>query len=151
MKALIFLFISLTAIFSNSNEKIREIEYNGTAVKTTFNVPVEFYGKYAGRKSGYLQINEDGSGVYNYDIFGFAPSSCEKGAIDMEWGFLLNENNEIVKFEREYGLSYPVLMKSTGATQFQGCRTPVMLDFILVRKNGSITVSSSDDWEKVTE
>ncbi|UII23533.1 hypothetical protein [Fulvivirga ligni] len=149
MKALLSILISL-ALFT-SGEKIREIEYNGTPVKTTFNIPSELYGKYTGRKTGYLQLNDDGTGTYNYDVFGFAPESCKKGAIQMEWGFLLDENNEIVKFQREYGLSYPILMKSTGDTQFQGCRTPVMLDFILVKKDGTVAVSSSDDWIKKVE
>lgn len=133
---------------SGGNEKTRTIDYNGKSVKTTFDIPEEFYGTYAGSKSGYLTLKEDGSGAYNYDVFAFAPSDCKKDIINIEWGFLLDENNNIVSFEREYGLSYPVLMKSTSATSFQGCRKEVMLDFIMVYKDGKIGVSSSDDWTK---
>ncbi|MTI20643.1 hypothetical protein E1176_06390 [Fulvivirga sp. RKSG066] len=146
MKAPVLFVLLFLGIFSN--EKVRIIEYNGNEVKTTYAVDAQFYGKYAGAKTGYLILNEDGTGVYNYDVFGFAPATCKKDVINIEWGFLLDENDQVVSFEREYGLSYPILMKSLGNTQFQGCRTPVMLDFIMVYKNGDIGVSSSDDWIK---
>jgi len=130
------------------SDKIRFIQYQGKDVKTTFDVDAKFYGKFEGRKTGSLILNEDGTGQYTYDIFGFAPASCKKGAIQMEWGFIIDENNDIVSFPREYGLSYPILLKSTGETQFQGCRKEVMLDFIMEYKDGKIGVSSSDDWIK---
>lgn len=133
---------------SDVNEKIRTINYNGQAVKTTYGIPMEFYGTYAGAKKGYLELKADGTGTYNYDVFGFAPSECEKGAIQIEWGFLLDDNNGIVSFQREYGLSYPILMKSTSSASFQGCRKEVMLDFIMKYKDGSLGISSSDDWVK---
>lgn len=147
MKLTLFITL-LTIAFSGVGEKTRTIYYNGQSVKTTFAVPEQFYGTYAGAKSGYLTLNADGTGMYSYDVFGFAASDCKKDIIKLEWGFLLNEKNEIVSFEREYGLSYPVLMQSTSATSFQGCRKPVMLDFIMVYKDGKIGVSSSDDWVK---
>ena len=66
----------------------------------------------------------------------------------MEWGFLVDEKDSLVAFDREYGKSYPLLMKSVSETQFQGCRKEVMLDFVMVYENGKLGVSSSDDWEK---
>lgn len=131
-----------------SNDKTRTITYNGKEVKTTYAVEDKFIGIYKGRKDGYLQLNADGTGTYNYDVFGFAPASCKKGPIAVEWGFLLDEKNQIVSFPREYGKSYPILLKSTSETQFQGCRTQVMLDFIMEYKNGELGISSSDDWIK---
>lgn len=143
------LILTLLLFFSSGkDDKIRTIDYNGKSVKTTFEIPVEFYGKYAGQRDGYLLLKEDGTGEYNYDVFGFAPSNCKKDVIRVEWGFLLDENNQIVSFEREYGRSYPVLFKSIGATSFQGCRKQVMLDFVMQYKNGHLGVSSSDDWVK---
>lgn len=147
MKLALFITILFVGI-TGANEKSRTIEYNGQPVNTTFEVPSQFYGKYAGAKTGYLELREDGTGIYNYDVFGFAPSECKKGPINIEWGFLLDENNQIVSFEREYGRSYPILMESTSLTSFQGCRKRVMLDFIMEYKNGSLGVSSSDDWVK---
>lgn len=145
MKTLPLLLIVLSFII---NDKTRIIEYNGKEVTTTYDVPEKFIGEYAGRKTGFLQLNADGTGIYKYDVFGFAPSSCKKGEIAIQWGFLIEEDGKIVSFDREYGKSYPILMKSTGETQFQGCRTPVMLDFIMEYKNGQLGVSSSDDWIK---
>ena len=87
MKSLIF--ASFVFFFSITNEKIRSITYEGQQVKTTFGVPSAFIGEYKGRKSGYLVLNEDGSGVYRYDIFGFAPASCKNEPIAIEWGFIV--------------------------------------------------------------
>lgn len=129
------------------NDKIRYITYRNQEIKTSYDAP-KFIGEYNGRKSGYLILNEDGTGLYNYDILGFAPESCKKQAIAIEWGFMVDNNNVILKFEREYGYSYPILLKSVGATSFKGCRDEVMLDFILDYKDGSLGVSSSDDWKK---
>lgn len=124
------------------------MEYNGATVNTTYDVEATFYGQYKGRKSGYLLLNEDGTGVYAYDVFGFAPGSCKKQPIAIKWGFLIDENGTVVYTKREYGLSYPILLESTGETSFQGCQKKVMLDFIMKYKNGQLGVSSSDDWVK---
>lgn len=143
------ILISLFVIgLTNVNEKTRTIDYNGKAVKTTFAIPQEFYGTYAGIRDGYLTLDSDGTGTYSYDVFGFAPEDCKKDVIKIEWGFLLDEKNNIVSFQREYGKSYPILMKSTSTVSFQGCRKEVMLDFIMKYKDGSLGVSSSDDWVK---
>lgn len=129
------------------NEKVRNIEYEGKEYLTTFEVPERFLGKYSGNGEGYLLLEADGTGTYHYDIF-FAPPECKKEPIRIEWGFLLDENNSIVFFNRKYGKSYPILLKSLGETSFQGCRQQVMLDFLLDYEEGSLMVSSSDDWVK---
>jgi hypothetical protein len=138
--------ILLVLLFSS--EKTRYFQYNGSKVNTTFDVDAKFYGTYKGRKTGYLTLNNDGTGIYNYDVFGFAPVSCKKGAIDIEWGFLLKDDGSIVTFNREYGKSHPILLKSTSETKFQGCKTEILLDFIMEYKDGKLGVSSSDDWIK---
>lgn len=124
------------------------MRYNGSDVKTTYSVPDKFYGLYKGRKTGYLELKSDGTGKYNYDVFGFAPSECKKEVINIEWGFLIDENAEVVSFSREYGESFPILMKSMSETKFEGCRKEVLLDFMMVYKDGKIGVSSSDNWLK---
>src|SRR5690606_26505131 len=111
-----------------------------------FKVDEKFYGLYKGRKSGYLKLNKDGTGSYMYDYQAFLPENCAEGAISFNWGFVLDEKLEIVKFERSYGYSYPIIYSCSGANSFQGCRTTSMVDYLLVYKNGNITVSSSDDW-----
>jgi hypothetical protein len=141
-------FLLLLFILAGDNEKVRNIYYDGKDYLTTFDVPEQFLGRYAGEGEGYLELNADGTGTYHYDVF-FAPPECKKEPISVEWGFLLDEKNKIVHFNRKYGRSYPVLLKSTGETSFQGCRQPVMLDFILVYDDGPTTVSSSDDWIKL--
>ena len=145
---------SLTLVFlwlctwNPSGEKDRTITYEGQEINTTFEVSSKFIGTYKGNKSGFLMLNEDGTGLYKYDIFGFAPKSCKNQPIQIEWGFLLRKEGGIVKFDREYGNSYPILLKSTSETSFQGCRESVLLDFILEYKDGSLGVSSSDNWKK---
>lgn len=141
-------FAFLVTILLFLDRDVRLIDYNGSTVKTIFEVDSKFYGTFQGRKSGYLLLNEDGSGEYQYDVFGFAPASCVKQTINLEWGLLLADDGGIVSFKREYGVSYPILLKSTGETQFQGCQKQVMLDFIMEYKNGELGVSSSDDWIK---
>ena len=131
-----------------STEKTRVFEYNGSKVNTTYDVDAKFYGTYEGRKTGYLILNKDGTGTYNYDVFGFAPVSCKKEAIQIEWGFLLKDDGSIVAFNREYGKSLPILFKSVSETKFQGCKTEILLDFIMEYKDGKLGVSSSDDWTK---
>ena len=130
----------------NPDRKIRHFTYNGSEVKTTFSIDSQFYGNYSGSNKGYLLLKEDGTGEYLYDNFGFAPADCPKDTIKMEWGFILDDNDEIVKFKREYGFSYPVLYRSTNKSSWQGCSKKVFLDYILAYRNGQLTVSSSDDW-----
>ncbi len=141
------LFLVVLLLPSDSNEKIRNIKYEGKDYLTTYEVPEKFTGKYEGAGDGFLELSQDGTGTYNYDVF-FAPEDCEKQPITLEWGFLLDENNNIVYFNRKYGRSYPVLLKSTSETSFQGCRQEVMLDFILEYTDGPLIISSSDDWVK---
>lgn len=147
MKALLISVLMLFWVIP-TDQKIRYITYRHKDVKTTFDVPDHFIGEYKGKKSGYLLMNRDGTGIYNYEIFGFAPSTCKKQPITVQWGLMLDENDQILKFEREYGYSYPILLKSTGATSFKGCREEVLLDFIMEYKDGTLGISSSDDWKK---
>jgi hypothetical protein len=135
----------LIASFGIFKENIREMEYNGKLYRTTFNVE-QFNGVYSGNKDGYLELKHDGTGTYVYDIFGVAPADCKKGPISFRYGFLLDDNDSLVRMERDYGYSYPILLESIGETSFQGCRTRVMLDFLMVYNDGSVGVSSSDDW-----
>ncbi len=121
---------------------------DGKEVKVTHQVDQKFYGKYSGSAGGYLLLNNDGSGEYLADYYGYALPSCQPGAIRFHWGFLLDEHNSIVKFKRDYGYSFPVVYVSDGPLSFQGCRKKILVDYLLVRKDGSIGVSSSDDWEK---
>lgn len=145
-----FLFLSLIVVvgFCPQSDKQKIIRYNGSDVNTTYDVPQQFYGLYKGPKSGYLQLNSDGTGKYNYDVFGFAPAGCKKDVIEIEWGFLIDDQQKLVSFDREYGESFPILMKGISDTKFQGCRKEVLLDFIMVYKDGKIGVSSSDNWVK---
>lgn len=128
--------------------KTRVIQYRGDNYTTTFDVPLQFIGEYSGRKSGFLKLNADGTGVYKYDVFGIAPTSCERTEITFEWGMLTDKNGDLIKKKRDYGHSYPVLLKSTSSTSFQGCQTQVMMDYIM-EKNNQLHISSSDDWKKV--
>ena len=146
MKYLLFL-IPVLFISGTTFQKVRTIAYEGKDYLTTYDVPEKFKGIYKGNGEGYLELMEDGTGLYHYDVF-FAPSECKKQPITLEWGFLLDEKNNVVFFNRKYGRSYPVLLKSTSSTSFQGCRQAVMLDFILDYTDGPLLVSSSDDWSK---
>lgn len=123
------------------------LEYEGTYVTTTYDVEHKFLGKYQGSKKGYLLLNEDGTGTYHYDYAGLS-KSCNGELIDLHWGFILDENKQIVRFERPYGYSYPIIYNCSGENGFQGCTRRTMIDYILVYKDGTITVSSSDDWKK---
>lgn len=149
---LIFLcwgFLSFTV--NDEKEGVRYLEYEGTPVKTTYKVDHKFVGKYKGAKQGFLVLKADGTGQYRYDYFGFAADNCKDGPIDIKWGLLLDDNNEIVKFKRDYGYSYPIIYFSTSENFFQGCTKIAMVDYLLVYNNGTITVSSSDDWVKLDE
>ena len=144
---LFILLLPILSFFQIQNTNDRIITYRGEEYNTTTTVNERFIGTYKGRKSGYLKLNKDGTGTYKYDMFGMALASCKRIPIRFEWGFLIDSTNQVVKRKRDYGYSYPILLKSTSETCFQGCRTPVMMDFILDKK-GVLNVSSSDDWKK---
>jgi hypothetical protein len=133
--------------FFQSGTSIRQLDYNGNKVATTFDVDDKFYGRYQGNKKGFLQLNPDGTGLYKYDYAGLS-SSCDGELIEVNWGFVIDANNEIVRAERPYGYSYPVIYNCSGANAFRNCTERIMVDYILVYKDGTITISSSDDWEK---
>lgn len=144
---MILLIYFLSWFLPGSQDDIRIFEYQGSKVRTTYKVEDHFLGTYSGRKSGYLELYKSGLGVYKYDVFGFALKGCTANAIKFEWGFLVDDDNEIVKFKRDYGFSYPILMRSISENSFKGCREEIMLDFIF-EKEGNLHVSSSDDWKK---
>ena len=142
-------FIFLLSVDGNDPDEFRYFEVNDQKVKTTIHIDERFFGKYQGDKSGYLLLNADGTGEYQYDIFGFAPSDCKKDVIYFEWGFLVDEDDQVIRIKREYGYSYPVIYRVTGNTSFQGCSKEVFIDYILeYRKDRLLTVSSSDNWTK---
>jgi hypothetical protein len=147
MKAIAFFLTSLL-LSAQTGIGIRQLELNGAKVNTSFEIDAKFYGKYQGSKKGFLQLNADGSGIYNYDYAGLS-KTCPGELIEFDWGFVIDENNEIVRFERPYGYSYPIIYNCSGDNAFQGCTKRTMVDYILVYDNGTITVSSSDDWEKL--
>ena len=128
-------------------EKTRQLEYNGSKVTTTFSIDHKFIGKYQGSKKGFLQLNSDGSGVYQYDYQGLS-DNCSGETITFDWGFIVDEHGDIVKFKRPYGYSYPIIYNCSGVNAFQGCTKRSMVDYILEYDDGTLTVSSSDDWEK---
>jgi len=140
------LFICSLMLQIQSNN-VRQLEYNGTTVNTTFEIDDIFYGKYQGNRKGYLQLNRDGSGVYKYDYVGLS-KGCPGELIEFNWGFALDENSEIIKAKRPYGYSYPIIYNCSGDNAFRNCTERVMVDYILVYDDGTITVSSSDDWKK---
>ncbi len=122
--------------------------HNGSEVMTTYEVDRKFFGIYKGPRKGYLELKEDGTGTYHYDVFAFPLQGCKYDPIPIIWGFLLDEKGKILRYDREYGYSYPILMESTQGPGFKGCREGTLLDFIMVYKDGSFGVSSSDDWVK---
>lgn len=127
----------------------RYFELNGVSVKTTYSVPARFIGTYKGSENGFLRLNPDGTGMYLYDAKVVLPPGCNLDTISLEWGFIVDDNNEIVRFKRDYGFSYPIIYKSIGKTTFQGCSKTIFLDYILeYRKNNFLTIASSDDWVK---
>jgi hypothetical protein len=146
MNILSGLFIAFFTMHQ-SGTGIRQLEYNGAKVTTTFEIEDKFYGKYLGNKQGFLQLNADGSGIYKYDYTGLS-RSCDGELIEIRWGFVLDKNNEIVRAERPYGYSYPIIYNCSGVNAFKNCTERSMVDYILVYKDGSITISSSDDWKK---
>ncbi|MCG8309490.1 MAG: hypothetical protein MI975_18995 [Cytophagales bacterium] len=133
--------------FSFMVDTTRFLEHNGSKVLTTYSIEDKFIGAYNGSKSGFLRLNRDGNGVYRYD-YSELSLECPGEEIEIKWGFILDEYGEIVKLKRTYGFSYPILYNCSGANAFQGCTKRSMIDFILVYDDGTITVSSSDDWVK---
>ena len=139
--------ILLTCLQIIPSESTRLLEFNGSMVKTTFTIDKKFLGRYNGSKNGFLQLNDDGSGIYQYD-YPKLSSDCPGEDITFRWGFIVDENGEVLKFERSYGFSYPIIYNCSGENAFQGCTTRFMVDYILAYDDGTITISSSDDWEK---
>ncbi len=145
---MVFILMVLSVLMQVQAEmNVRQLDYNGTRINTTYDIDEVFYGRYEGRKAGYLQLNKDGSGTYKYDYSGLS-KSCQGELIEFNWGFVLDENNEIIKAERPYGYSYPIVYNCSGDNSFRNCTEKIMVDYILVYKDGTITVSSSDDWKK---
>ena len=142
------IFIGFVPVFQDGHPPVTTFTVDGKEVKVTFSADRRYYGKYSGAKTGYLLLNEDGTGEYKYDYFGLAKPNCKPGPILFKWGFILDENNNIVKFERDYGYSVPIIYVCTGESAFQGCRKNVFVDYLLDLRDGSIEVSSSDDWKK---
>ena len=148
MKKVVYSMALIVLTSFGIQDKSRTIDYNGGPVSVVYEVDDKFYGTYKGRKAGFLELKKDGNGAYKYDIFGFALPGCKATPIPIIWGFLMDEQGKPVRFEREYGWSYPILFQATTDQGFQGCRKKVQLDFIIERKDGSLGVSSSDDWLK---
>lgn len=147
VKRLAWLSMMLMTAAAMPADKQRIISYRGRDYLTTWQVPENFIGRYQGRKGGYLLLRADGTGEYKYDVFGLAPADCPRQPITLIWGFLLDEQGELVRRQRDYGYSYPLLLQSTGRTSFQGCRQPVMMDYLL-DKGEYLHIASSDDWRK---
>ncbi len=142
------ILVVFASIFSFTNDKTRFLDYNGKKVKTTYEVDQKFIGLYSGSKKGYLQLNSDGTGTYLYDRFGFAQPGCTNTPVAFHWGFILDKENKIVEYQRAYGQSIPIVLQSTTTQQFKGCREAAIVDFLMVKKDNTIGVSSSDDWVK---
>lgn len=143
------LFITMTSGQAEkpASSRIRIFDLNGRQVRVTNVADPNFYGRYQGGKEGYLLLREDGTGEYLYDI-AVPAEGCREGVIEFEWGFLVDENEQIVRFERDYGFSYPIIYKCTGENCFQSCRVRYLVDYIMDKKWGTLEVSSSDDWVK---
>lgn len=142
-----FTVIMVMALMHNP-QKERIMTFNGSEIKTTYLVESAFYGVYKGSKQGSLELRTDGTGTYRYD-YSALMKSCEGTTIEFEWGFLLDESGQVVRFERPYGFSYPVIYNCTGKNSFRNCTMSSMIDYIMVYKTGTINVSSSDDWKKM--
>ncbi|HBH22150.1 MAG TPA: hypothetical protein DDY13_01880 [Cytophagales bacterium] len=141
---LLLAFVSSFQI-NSVNQGHRILVHEESEVNTTFHVQPKFYGKYSGRKEGFLLLNEDGSGIYKYD-YSFKNQGCDVQEIRIKWGFIVDESGKTVRFERPYGYSYPIIYESTTEDGFKGCTRGSLVDYLLVYKSGKITVSSSDDW-----
>ena len=148
---IVFMYFYFLSLFPGQGDEpgVRSFRIDDKDVMVTFKADTKFYGKYSGSHGGYLLLNEDGTGEYLADYYGYALPSCQPGPVTFIWGFLIDQHNSIVKLKRDYGLSYPIIYESTGKTSFQGCRKKFLVDYLMVRPDGSIGVSSSDDWEKI--
>jgi len=146
MKGLIVLMTLLGFLQNPSRERVLHID--GAEVRTTYDIGNEFYGIYKGRKAGYLELRSDGTGIYRYD-YSALMKNCDGTTINIEWGFLLDESGQVVRFERPYGYSYPIIYNCTGVNSFRNCTMTSMIDYIMVYNTGTINVSSSDDWKKI--
>lgn len=146
MKGLIVILSLLGTLQNPSRERL--LHFDGSDVLTTYDVGTEFYGMYKGSKAGFLELRPDGTGTYRYD-YSALMKSCESTTIDFDWGFLLDDQGNVVRFERPYGYSYPIIYSCTGKNTFRNCTMTTMIDYIMVYKTGTINVSSSDDWKKV--
>jgi len=149
MKIFAFFIIAFLQ-YSYSPDKNRHLEHNGSRVMTTFEIDQKFIGIYKGDKQGYLQLDNNGSGVYRYDYAGLS-QNCSGEQITFKWGFILDEEGKVLKLKKPYGYSYPIIYNCSGENAFQGCTKRSMVDFILVYDDGTITVSSSDNWVKSTK
>jgi hypothetical protein len=127
---------------------IKTFVINGQEVRVSVGGNPAFYGRYSGDKNGFLQLNSDGTGEYRYDYMLQSAPDCSRGVISMEWGFLVDDSGEMVRFSREYGYSYPIIYLCPEGPCFQGCRKTFMVDYILEKSDGSLSVSSSDNWSK---
>lgn len=136
----------LLGLCQGPSDDIRVLTVEEQPVVTTYKVASRFLGVYRGRKSGFLELRADGSGFYRYDLQGLGKDGCQDGEIPIIWGFIVAEDGSVVRFERPYGFSYPVVYLSTSDKKFQGCSRPAMVDYLLEHRNGMIAVSSSDDW-----
>lgn len=139
--------VFLLCFFQLHRSGVRKLEYNGKEISTTTNIEEKFIGRYKGHKSGFLVLQKDGSGIYRYDYPGMSPD-CQGDEIKFRWGFLIDDQGNIVKLKRDYGYSYPIIYNCSGDNAFQGCTKRDMVDFILEYNDGTITISSSDDWVK---
>ncbi|BDD03389.1 hypothetical protein [Aureibacter tunicatorum] len=126
--------------------KTRTFNVNGKDVKVLIPNDAQFIGKYKGSKSGFLVLNADGTGEFKYD-YAYNENACPDKSFDIEWGLILESDGMPLKFEREYGYSYPVILKSQSGNHFEGCTEKILVDYLLVKKDG-VHVSSSDDWKK---
>lgn len=138
----------LIAIYNQPSSE-RTFIIDDSEVKTTFAVEEKFIGTYQGRKSGFLRLYKNGTGEYLHDIY-FPNKTCKRDTIQIEWGFIIDEDDNIAKFERSYGYSYPIIYKAVGDVSFQNCTREIMIDYILeYNVDEFLTVSSSDDWKKL--
>ncbi|MCC5931582.1 MAG: hypothetical protein JJU28_20210 [Cyclobacteriaceae bacterium] len=126
----------------------RYIEHENHQILTTFKVPEKFYGSYIGSKTGFLTLKKDGTGTYRYDYAVPGPQGCVAVEVSFTWGFILDDKGKVLRFERDYGFSYPIIYHANDQFGFRGCTKSSMVDYIQDRNNGTLHVSSSDDWHK---
>ena len=145
MKYLLFSTLFLfTAFYSPRSDKA--FVFDGKRIKVNHEIGKKFVGKYQGKTGGYLILNEDGTGTYKYD---YSFGTCSNSPIPISWGLIKADNGSPVSFSRKYGKSYPIFFQSQDGKRFRGCQEEVLEDYLLVYKDGSIEVSTSDDWKKI--